>query len=341
MTEQAPVHLCVTHSPLVTQVFQAAASLLGLPDLAIRYIARRATPFPGVGLCLDDVSDELERCFKKIDVCGYRKAQKRLEEALLSLTGGQAFTAYIPHLNKIIYQEIIHHPQCACYAFLEEGFTSMLWENRRNARSSWFKKLRSHLRTFRTGANYRFTRPMFDHSLPHYRAAYVISKYAFRGIPGRIDVSAHLPPVPAGTPPGKTYLILDASYLHQNVSWEDYENAMADAVSRSALPTSDLLVKFHFAELNPHQKLESFNQCLAVSGFQPAQLLPNHFSIEQNLTRQDLLLFATTSLGYYTALSEGHVICFAGHIKGLSVSEWIADGSLPPDFPEIVGIANS
>ncbi len=340
MIEQAPFHLCVTHSPLVTQVFQATASLLGLPEPAIRYIARRATPFPGVGLCLDDVSDELERCFKQIDVCGYRKSQKRLEEALFSLTGGQVFTAYIPHLNKIIYQEIIHHPQCACYALLEEGFTSMSWRNRLNARSSWFKKLRSHLRTFRTGGNYRFTRPMFDHSLPHYSAAYAISKYAFRGMPGRIDVSTHLPPMPPGTPPGKIYLILDASYLHQSVSWEDYENAMVDAVCRSASPTHDLLVKFHFADPNPQQKIESFRQRLVGSGFQPVQLLANHFSIEENLTKQDLLLFATTSLGYYTALSEGRVICFAGHIKGISVPAWIADGGLPPDFSEIVGIAS-
>lgn len=338
MTQQAPCHLCVTHSSLVTQVFEAAMRLLQIPVEDVRSIARRDAPLSGSGLHLDDLSDELERHFRKCDSKGYHEACERLDAALRSLTGGRPFEAYIPHANKILYQEIICHPQCSGYSFVEEGFTSMVWSTRRNARFTPAKIFRHHLRAWRIRPRYQFKRPMFVHSLPHYRAAYAISSRAFLGMPGRTDVSACVTPPLAGNPPGKTYLILDACYLHAGVRWEDYENALVAAVRGQAVPSGEVLVKFHFADADPNAKFESIRQRLDEDGGPRLCLLGADFPVEKNLMQQDMLLFALTSLGYYAALTGARVSCFAGRIEGVSISAWIRDGRLPEDFPKVVGM---
>lgn len=338
MTGESPCHLCVTHSPLVTRVFEAAMRRQAAPAASIRSIARRGVAFPGEGVCLDDISDEMERCFRKYDRSGYRAAWRRFDASLRELTGGRSFEAYIPHANKILYQEIIGHPLCTAYSFLEEGFTSMAWDVQRNARSTPSKVLRNHFRTWWIRPGYRFGRPMFDHSPATYRAAFAISRHAFHGMPGRTDVSADLPPLPAGNPPGNTYLILDACYLHRGISWENYENALVAAVREHALPEGNLLIKFHFADSRADERFRSLQRRLTGSGAPPLSLLGGDFSVEERLTREDLLLFAVTSLGYYAALWGGRVKCFAREIQGVSIPAWIEEGRLPGDFPSVAGI---
>lgn len=336
MNLESPRQLCVTHSPLVTRVFEAAMRLKEVPTDEVRSIARRGVPFPGDGLCLDDLSDGMEACFRKFDRKGYFRALREFHETLDALTDGKAFEACIPHLNKLLYQEIISHPQCAGYSFLEEGFTSMAWDIQRNARSTWEKSLRNHLRTWLVHPKYRFNRPMFDHSLPHYRAAYAISKHAFHDMPGRTDVSAHVPPLPPGNGTGTTYVILDACYLHHDIRWEDYENALVASVLQHAPQAGDLLVKFHFADAMAPQRFESIRQRLAGSGVGPLKMLGADYSVEERLTHEDLLLFALSSLGYYAALAGARVRCFAAGIAGVSLDSWIAATRLPADFPQVV-----
>ena len=337
--QQAPCHLCVTHSPLVTQIFEAAMRLLAIPPDEVRSIARRDAPFSGRGLNLDDLSDEMELRFRKCDRKGYQEACGRLDSALRTLTGGRPFEAYIPHANKILYQEILTHPLCLGYSFIEEGFTSMAWSTRRNARFTPTKIFRNHLRTWWIRPRYQFERPMFVHTLPHFRAAYAVSAQAFLGMAGRTDVSACVTPLPEGTPPGKTYLILDACYLHAGIRWEDYENALLAAVRGQSVASGEILVKFHFADADRVLRFEGIHQRLAAVANGPRlSLLGADFPVERNLTQQDVLLFALSSLGYYAALTGARVSCFAGNLKGVSVPAWIHNGRLPDDFPKVVGM---
>ena len=339
MTQDTPCHLCVAHSPLVTHVFEAAMRQQGVSKDVVRSIARRGVPFSGKGLCLDEVSDELESCFKRFDRKGYAKARSRMVADLNRLTAGRFFEAYIPHLNKILYQEIVFHPLCSGYSFLEEGFTSMAWETWPNIRSNWPKILRNYLRTWWVGPSYFFKRPMFEHFLPHYQAAYAISKHAFYDMPGKIDVAAHLPHLPCGDGPVITYVILDASYLHQGICWQTYEKALVDAVLKHAPPYAEICIKFHFADSQALKRFQNIRERLAERGLTSARLLESDFSVEANLTRQDLLLFAVTSLGYYAALAGAKVRCFAENIEDLSLSSWIGKSWLPADFLSVVGIA--
>jgi hypothetical protein len=336
MNSNSPIQLCVTHSPLVTRVFEAAMRLRGIPDTDVRSIGRRGAPMPGKGLRLDDISDGMDACFRKFDRAGYAALRVRLDNSLRELTGGQPFEACVPHLNKMLYQEIIAHPDCAAYSFLEEGFTSIAWQTRRNRRARASKLVLNSLRSLCVRPHYRFTRPMFDHSMPHYHAAYAISGRAFAGMPGRVCLKAHVPPLPSGSGTGNTYIVLDACYVHQQVRWGDYEDALVAAVRGHA--TGGLFVKFHFSDDAAPEHFQSIRTRLAGGGNPEPVMLPDGFSLEEHLTSMDVLVFATTSLGYYTALLGGHVVCFAGAIKGMDVSAWIADGRLPADFPQVVGL---
>jgi hypothetical protein len=176
---------------------------------------------------------------------------------------------------------------------------------------------------------------MFDHTMPRYHAAYAVSRLAFQGMPGLIDVSAHVPPLPAGDSPGNTYVVLDASYLYQHINWEDYEDALVAALRKHVLPPGKLLVKFHFADSMAERHFKSIHRRLTGCETPEPQMLTGDFVIEENLNAKDLLVVATTSLGYYTALLGGQVACFAEKIKGLSISSWIAAGELPEDFPQV------
>jgi len=343
LARETPIQLCVTHSPLVTRVFQAAMRHQNIPGSAIRSIARRGVPFQGKGVCLNDVSDEMEQCFRKRDRSGFSALRKRFENALHSLTEGRPFEAYIPHANRILYQEIIRHPECFGYSFLEEGFTSMAWDSwpKARARSTWAMVFRNHLKTLWVGPRYRFNRPMFEHSLPNYRGAYAISKHAFCGMPGRADVSSYIPPMPLGDGIGDTYVILDSVYLHLKIPWEFYENAIVEAALTHSLPCSELRIKFHFADARAQQRFAKIRERLGEAGLSSVYLLGSDFTVEENLTSDDLLLFAVTSLGYYSALAGARVKCFAESIDGLALHTLILNGALPEDFLQVIGLPES
>ncbi len=337
MTREIPCQLCVTHSALVTRVFEAAMSQRCIPTEKTRSLSRRSAPVCGIGLSVDDLSDEMEDCFKSYDRKGFQALLNRLDHTLSELTEGRPFEAYIPHANKILYQEIIFRPNCVGYSYLEEGFTSMAWSTQRNARTSWAKILRSSIRSWRVGSHYRFSRPMFDHTLPGYQAAYAISDSAFKNMPGRQDVVAYLPPLPTGDGlAGHTYIILDALYLFQGIHWEDYENALVKALLSQELPDGEMLIKFHFADAGSAEKYQSLCQKLVGRGTPPLRLLGASYAVEQNLTARDLVVFAYTSLGYYAALMGVRVCCFAGDIQDLPIPSLIQSGKLPADFRLIV-----
>ena len=332
------IHVCVTHSPLVSRVFAAAAKELRIPESSIRYISRRGTRIPDTGVNLDVISDEMCRSFKRFDRAGYRAARGKFQAELLSLTGGRPFEAYIPHANLILYQEIIGHRDCAGYSFLEEGFTAMAWDVWRSERSSLSKTIRSVLRSMWIRPNYRVKGAMFDHSRPNYRSSFAISKPAFKDMPGRVSVAANLPSLPPGSPPGSTYVILDAAYIHCAIRWEDYEAALVGSVLAHSPPGLELRIKFHPADDDAHRRFSSISRSLVQEGYGKIRLLDPDFTVEENLTANDLLIFGLTSLGYYAAVEGVRLACYADRIEGLSIPYLINRGRLPNDFREVVGL---
>jgi hypothetical protein len=335
-----PCHLGVTHSTLVTRVFEAAMNHLGVPSGETRMLSRRSAPLRGIGERVDALSDAFEDCLKRADRLGYQAHRSELDALLRRLTGERRFTAWLPHLNKPIYQEIAFHPDCASYGFLEEGFTSMDWRDRRNARSSAAKIFRSALRCWWVGARYRFTRPMFDCSLPHYQGACAISALAFAGMPERLMVANDLPALPTGTPPGHCYLVLDAIYLQQGVSWDDYAAAILSVLGETSLPAGELRIKFHFADAGAREKFDALCRAVAAEQLPPMRWVDADFAVEDHLTSHDLLVFGTTAMGYYAALAGCRIRCFADRVAGLSLDDLLRTGKLPSDFLVVAGLVD-
>lgn len=328
-------HLCITHSPLVTHIFQAAMRHLDVPAGSVTSISRRSVKPVGKGLCLDGLSDELEACYKRFDRTGYSRCRAEIQRQVRELNGGREFIAYIPHLQRALYQEVAAHPDCRGYRFIEEGFTSMDWQSRQTVKMKPVKRIQNTLRAWWTGSAFDVLRPMFDCADPKFSGAISISPYAFSGMPEVMNVSAHIPRYPAGEGTGKLYVVLDTAYLHRGIRWEDYRNAMVRAIAREAAGCETVRIKFHFADESAATRFQSIQADLPNLRL---SLLEPSFSIEENLTAADRVLFAVSSLGYYAAIFGADVKCFAPDIEGFDLDQWLRRGLLPPDFPEIASI---
>ena len=328
------IHLCLTHSPLTSLVFQAGMLELGVPVEKIRSLTRRAVRPVGTGICLDDLADHMEQYYKKFNRSAYRRSIRDLYDQLDKLTQGTPFVAYIPHTQRIIYQEVINHPACAGYWFIEEGFTSMAWDSRGRELSP-AKRVHYQLRTIWSGSHYTSGRQMFDCHDPKYRGALAISQHAFRGMPDVHNVFNSVAVIKPGTGQSRVFVVLDSSYLHHGIRWECYESAMVAAIRARA--EDAVFIKFHFADSQAAARFAAVSNKIVPK---QAVLLERDYPIEENLCVGDVVLFAVTSLGYYTALFGGSVECFAPAIHGLDVKQWIDKQSLPPDFEDVVRTAS-
>lgn len=330
MTNSEPCHLCLTHSPLVTMVFQTAMTHLDIPEGCIRSISRRGVRPAGQGISLDELSDDLELRFKGFQRTGYRRTLQKIRNLVDDLIEGRKFIVYLPHLNRILYQEIIAHPACAGYLFVEEGFTSMNWKS---TKSSIGKRLKNRLRSLWSGSAFRGNRAMYDTVHPKFQGALAISESAFQGMKKVLNVAPWIPAYPSSEEPGTLYVILDTSYLHRGIRWESYQSALVKALRNEASSGRNIAIKFHFADVESKAHFRSIRNEIGA-----AELLARDFSVEDHFCAGDLLFFAVTSLGYYVAKFGGKVKCFALTIEGLDLEKWVAEGLLPADFSATVGL---
>ena len=329
------VHLCLTQSPLITMVFQGAMKEMGVPADQIRSVSRRSVLPAGEGRCLDDLSDRLEAAYKGFRRGEYRRLQEELRRQIDEITGSRGFLAYIPHTQRLMYQEILAHPKCLGYLFVEEGFTSMSWKGHQAVKAGTGKRLQYRLRSAWTGSSFRFDREMFDVRSKGFRGAIAISKHAFTGMEKVTDVSKWIRRYEPQGQPKRVFAVLDTCYLHRGIRWDDYADALVEAVNAEAAPETEVFIKFHFVDTEAEGKFAALKKRIQA---RTMTLLPREFSVEDALSADDRLLFGVSSMGYYVAIFGGSVRCFAPAVKELDVGQWIAKGGLPGDFREIVGL---
>lgn len=333
MSKEANIaQICITHSPLVTRVYQAAMQLKQVDRGDQLVFGRRSVLPEGSEFGLDALSDQLEKAFKKGKRSSYQSKRKQLFQ-LLEKNAPHGFEVTLPHLNQIIYQEIVSHTLCHGYYFAEEGFTSMNWRkyNSRNQDKAVPFKLR--LRRFLTGSHFQPSREMFDAGHATYLGAFAISPDAFRDIQKRHDVSAHLPALrPAGE--NRTlYAVLDSSYLNQGIAWDDYLDALTRKIAESFRAGDKVFIKFHFADKD---RLAHFTEITTALPEMNLTLLDSDFCIEDALCKDDLVIFGLTSLGYYASLLGCESLSFSGDIKGFDAARWVSKGWLPEPIAKLL-----
>lgn len=330
-------HLCLTQSPLISMVFRAAIRKMGIPPERVRSISRRSVKPVGEGVCLDGLSDRMEAAYKGFKRKVYRELKRELGSELERMTEGGPFHAYIPHTQRLMYQEVLAHPLCQGYCFVEEGFTSMSWEVLQTANLPLKKRLQNKMRSWWVDSAFDAERYMFDVSDPKFRGAVAISRNAFRGMEHVTDVSEEIHHYTRGEEPSRWFVVLDTSYLHRGILWQDYEDALVDAIAEASAEKPDVIVKFHFVD---DKAVEHFEAIRARVEDKVGELtcVGRDFSVEEALRANDVVVFAVSSLGYYVSLFGGAVHCFANRIRGLDVSVWIKEGRLPEDFRKVVGL---
>lgn len=338
MTKSPITHLCMTHSPLTSMVFEAAMKSLNIPSAQTALLCRRAVPAGDRGRDVETLAVKLQDAYKSYSAKQCADLVRRLYQHIDELTGGGAFHAYVPHTRQILLQEIIGHPRCEKYFFIEEGFTSMAWDSDWNPPPRGWKRLQNRLRDWRAGGAYRSDRPMFDIRSAKFAGAFAISKHAFAGMPNVSNITELLPPLPPAEGPGHLYAILDTCYLHRGVPWQAYEDALVKSAAAKVGNHSSVRIKFHFADQQAEAHFKAVQSRLGKAGL-TAERLPSEFCVERALVRGDLVLFGVSSLGYYAAIAGARVECFANDIDGISVQEWISNHRLPPNFPQVVGLA--
>ncbi len=329
-------HLCLTQSPLITLVFQAAMDELEVPPDSVRSISRRSVKPAGQGVCLDDLSTRLDERYKKFDRRGYSQLLAELRGKVAEITGGRKFIAYIPHTQRLMYQEIIGLPECNGYRFVEEGFTSMAWRTHQGPRSSLRKRFVSRLRTWWTGSAFRSSRDMFDVTNQGFLGAVAISRHAFATMDRVTNVGARICRYEIGDGRKRLFVILDTSYIHRGIQWADYSDALVGAVLDEAADAQELMIKFHFADNECQSHFSELKEKISLEAGLPMRLLSGDFAVEEQLTASDLVIFSVSSLGYYAAGFGAQVRCFAPQVKGMDIDTWIRKGGLPADFPEVV-----
>ncbi|MBK1855217.1 hypothetical protein JO972_09635 [Verrucomicrobiaceae bacterium 5K15] len=325
--------LCVTHSPLVTRVCQAAIRQRNIPRNRVAWVGLRSTLPPSTPGHLDLINDQLKNAIKRGNRSSYQEARNRLFSLLEQVLPGP-FNVLLPHTNEPSYREILAHPRCRGWGFVEEGFTCMDWESRNQSNLPWRRRLRDALRYRLAGAQPK--RPMFDHAGSQFLGAYALSPRGFAGMPQRIDIRDHIPPFPDGEG-RRLILVLDSSYIHRGVIWNDYLEALLDAATQLAPGHDALWLKFHFADLSINAHFQEIGHAWQRRGqTSTIQLLPADFSIEDHLQTNDTLLTGVSSLAYYAALSGLRVHSFAPALNGCDLGQWSRRGLLPDDFIETV-----
>ena len=341
MNEDRLYHLCVIQSPLISAVFEAGMRAAAIPEKWICSISRRSVEPIGNGVCLDQISNMLEKAFKSWDRLLYAKCKEDLFREIGFLTRDQPFIAYIPHTQLLMTQEIISHPWCIGYRFVEEGFTSMAWATHQGLRISKIKCFLSYLRALRTESNYRSGRDMFDLKNDRFRGALAITPAAFSGMEQVVNVSSCMKKPVDSDQPARLFVILDTCYLHRGILWQDYEEALSIAVVKEAGEYKEIIIKFHFVDTNSSSHYDSLLGKIRKNIRIPIRVVSRSYSVEKELNANDCVLFAVSSLGYYTAFFGGKVKCFADKIQGISLKAWIQKGALPKDFRVMAGLASN
>jgi hypothetical protein len=282
----------------------------------------------------------LEKAFKSWDRLLYARCKEDLFRKIGLLTDDQPFIAYIPHTQLLMTQEIISHPSCVGYRFVEEGFTSMAWATHQGLRTTQIKCFLSYLRALWTRSNYRAGRDMFDLKNDRFQGALAITPAAFSGMEQVVNVSSCMKKIVDSDQPPRLFVILDTCYLHRGILWQDYEEALSGAVVKEAGEYREIIIKFHFADTNSSNHYASLLSKIRKNIGIPIRLVGRSYSVEKELIANDCVLFAVSSLGYYTAFFGGQVKCFADKIQGINLETWIQKGALPKDFRVMVGLAS-
>lgn len=273
---------------------------------------------------------------KKLPWIGARKEIQAFLDHIESMVGGEPYDCFIHHSTDPFSQLLAGHRLCRRYFYLEEGFTALLGGKFGRPKKRPFRKLGWKLRSrlFYGGKVDRY-RDFFEVDSPKYGGACALSKNAFVGFPGRIQLPAdHVEA--ASPPPAKTILFLDSQYFLGNCSTADYIAALTGCLAAVLKAPSSAAIKFHPGERDEARKRQIIAAVQAVGQIRDLTELPASFVGERMaFDPQVNIIVGTSAIGFYLGGRGFRTFTFAPRLIPASPRFARVMAGIPAGFLEV------
>lgn len=292
-----PLALAVIGSNLTAVVAESVAATTRYREF--RAITRRATR---TSLPVATAGDEWAAKLKQLPWLRARRDIAAFRQHIHDLTNGRPFDAFLHHSVDPYSQLLAGHPLCRRYFYLEEGFTSLVGGKFGPPKHVACKRLLWLIKSslVYAGAVRKYA-AFHDLTSPKYGGVYALSKDAFQGFPGRVQ----LPPRSAAaeaTIAERVLVVLDSHYLIGNCAVDDYLGVMVGELAKLLDETADVAVKFHPRDTDAARRRMIVERIASVPRVRGVRVLPNEFVGERmGFDANVKVLVGTSALGYYLA----------------------------------------
>ena len=312
-----------------------AAELLATvgPYREMKAITRRSTQ-TSLPVLFD--GDAWGEKLKKMSPFSARGQIRAFQDEITRLTQGEKYDCFLHHSKDPFSQLLAGHPLCRRFFYLEEGFTALTGNTFGRTGSNQFQKLlwrvKSPLFYSRLIDKYR---SFFDTKDRKYGGVYALSKHAFKGFPGRIQLPAN--EIIADLPlPGEIVIFLDSQYFLGNCTEEAYTRALlAGLVNLLDRPTQ-IAMKFHPSETLPERKQRIMESILGLPDVAGLTEVPGDFIGERmTFAVGTRILVGTSAIGYFLGERGFSSFSFAPRLKSASEKYGKMLKQIPPEFSKV------
>lgn len=273
---------------------------------------------------------------KKLPWIGARKEIHAFLDHIESLVGGEPYDCFIHHSTDPFSQLLAGHRLCRRYFYLEEGFTALIGGKFGRPKKRPFRKLGWKLRSrlFYGGMIDRY-RDFFEVDSPKYGGACALSRNAFLGFPGRIQLAAAS--VEAATPPpAETILFLDSQYFLGNCTTADYITALTGCLAAVLKGSSSVAIKFHPGERDEARKQQILAAVREVGRVHHLTELPPSFIGERMAFDPEVnIIVGTSAIGFYLGGRGFRTFTFAPRLVPSSPRFARVMAGIPAEFLEV------
>ena len=325
---QPSLALAITGSNLTAMVAEAVAATGIWRD--VWAITPRQTPTTLPILIADD---PWARRLKQLGLIGGKRHIRAFEKHIAALTGGRTYDCLLHHHKDPYAQLLSSHPLCRKFFYLEEGLTAQIGGPLGRSKPRVSKKLLWRLKSILCYAG-RIDkyREFHDIRAANYGGVFALSRSAFSGYPGRVQLSAAA--IAADVPaPADVVIFLDSQYFRGNCTADAYLLAMTGCLAAILDRRSTVAIKFHPAENDAGRKGRMLDAIAALTHVGDLRELPPDFVGERMACHRDTkVVVGTTALGFYLAERGCQTFTFAPRLAESSVRYDRLLRQLPDEF---------
>ena len=273
---------------------------------------------------------------KKMGPFSARRQIRAFQDEITRLTQGERYDCFLHHSKDPFSQLLAGHPLCRRYFYLEEGFTALTGNTFGRTGSNQLQKLLWKVKSplLYSGMIDKY-RSFFDTEDRKYGGVYALSKHAFKGFPGRIQLPANeiLAELPL---PAEIVIFLDSQYFLGNCTEAAYTHALLAGLANLLNGPTQVAIKFHPSENWPERKQRITESILSLPDVAGLTEVPGDFIAERMACAPDArILVGTSAIGYFLGERGFSSFSFAPRLKDASKRYEKMLEQIPPEFSRV------